>query len=179
MPRVCFDRFLPSESLSAEPELSDAQKMARASTPRGRPSCLENSGLTTQRCGCALWAAPRKTTGCKDFRPQVVKHMATSGLISTTHQTRKSGSPLIQRTARGHISAKTVWGIPLNQATMNLGWQDEGVVLHEFGHTLGFIHEHQNPEGGIQWESRQRYQRSIRQSEFLALGNHRTQYVET
>jgi hypothetical protein len=34
---------------------------------------------------------------------------------------------------------------------MNLGWQDEGVVLHEFGHTLGLIHEHQNPEGGIQW----------------------------
>jgi len=41
--------------------------------------------------------------------------------------------------------------IPLNQATMNLGWQDEGVVLHEFGHAIGLIHEHQNPQGGIQW----------------------------
>jgi hypothetical protein len=41
--------------------------------------------------------------------------------------------------------------IPLNEATMNLGWQDEGVVLHEFGHAIGLIHEHQNPEGGIKW----------------------------
>lgn len=41
--------------------------------------------------------------------------------------------------------------IPLDQATMNLGWQDEGVVLHEFGHAIGIIHEHQNPLGGIKW----------------------------
>jgi hypothetical protein len=34
---------------------------------------------------------------------------------------------------------------------MNLGWQDEGVILHEFDHAIGLIHEHQNPVGGIQW----------------------------
>ena len=46
-----------------------------------------------------------------------------------------------------------------DQATMNFGWlnaetDDEElsrVVLHEFGHALGFIHEHQNPVDGIQW----------------------------
>lgn len=41
--------------------------------------------------------------------------------------------------------------IPLYQHTMNFGWLDEAVVLHEFGHTIGLAHEHQNPEGGIQW----------------------------
>ena len=41
--------------------------------------------------------------------------------------------------------------IPSNQATMNLGFQDGGTSAHEFGHAIGLGHEHQNPEGGIQW----------------------------
>ena len=41
--------------------------------------------------------------------------------------------------------------IPQNQATMNLGFQDGGTSAHEFGHAIGLGHEHQNPEGGIQW----------------------------
>jgi hypothetical protein len=41
--------------------------------------------------------------------------------------------------------------IPRNTHTMNFGWLDKGVVLHEFGHSLGMIHEHQNPKGGIKW----------------------------
>ncbi|WP_437902729.1 M12 family metallopeptidase [Sorangium sp. So ce327] len=48
---------------------------------------------------------------------------------------------------------------PLSQPTMNFGWlrddtSDEEysrIVLHEFGHALGAIHEHQNPQGGIVW----------------------------
>jgi len=46
-----------------------------------------------------------------------------------------------------------------SKPTMNYGWltptttDDEvrRVVLHEFGHMLGLIHEHQNPAGGIPW----------------------------
>lgn len=49
--------------------------------------------------------------------------------------------------------------IPADQPTMNYGWltdqssDDElrRVVLHEFGHAIGMIHEHQNPTGGIRW----------------------------
>jgi hypothetical protein len=40
---------------------------------------------------------------------------------------------------------------PKNERTLNLGWLDEGVVLHEFGHAIGLAHEHQSPKGGIQW----------------------------
>src|SRR5688572_31360605 len=41
--------------------------------------------------------------------------------------------------------------IPLNQATMNLGFMDGGTTAHEFGHAIGLAHEHQNPAGGIEW----------------------------
>jgi sRNA-binding regulator protein Hfq len=43
--------------------------------------------------------------------------------------------------------------------TLNFGWFDRSTsepefrrtTLHEFGHALGAIHEHQHPEGGINW----------------------------
>jgi len=49
--------------------------------------------------------------------------------------------------------------IPEPQPTMNYGWltpesSDDDVrrvVLHEFGHAIGLIHEHQNPKKGIMW----------------------------
>jgi hypothetical protein len=41
--------------------------------------------------------------------------------------------------------------IPLDQATMNLGFMDGGTTAHEFGHAIGLSHEHQNPAGGLQW----------------------------
>jgi hypothetical protein len=38
-------------------------------------------------------------------------------------------------------------------ATMNLGWFDVPTTIHEFGHVLGMIHEHQNPSGKkIMWD---------------------------
>jgi Astacin (Peptidase family M12A) len=48
---------------------------------------------------------------------------------------------------------------PKSQPTMNFGWlQDntedseyERVVVHEFGHALGCVHEHQQPNERLQW----------------------------
>jgi len=48
---------------------------------------------------------------------------------------------------------------PKNQPTMNFGWLEdntddkeyERVVVHEFGHALGCIHEHQQPNEHLQW----------------------------
>lgn len=43
--------------------------------------------------------------------------------------------------------------VPKESFTMNLGFVDRPTVLHEFGHTLGLIHEHQSPfPGGFEWD---------------------------
>ncbi|HTF94509.1 MAG TPA: M12 family metallopeptidase [Cellvibrio sp.] len=55
--------------------------------------------------------------------------------------------------------------------TMNYGWllpdtkDDEysRVVLHEFGHALGAIHEHQHPAAGIPWDRPKVYEYYARQ----------------
>jgi len=53
--------------------------------------------------------------------------------------------------------AEELKNVPANQPTTNLGWidpssittnDDTGVILHEFGHALGFLHEHQSPARG-------------------------------
>jgi len=45
-----------------------------------------------------------------------------------------------------------------NQPTMNLGWFDVATVIHEFGHAIGLIHEHQNPLGkDIEWNTKVLY----------------------
>lgn len=42
-----------------------------------------------------------------------------------------------------------------NAATMNFGWFDVPTVIHEFGHMIGLIHEHQNPKGQkIMWDDK-------------------------
>lgn len=43
-----------------------------------------------------------------------------------------------------------------NERTMNFGWditspRELYTAVHEIGHTLGFPHEHQNPNAGIEW----------------------------
>jgi hypothetical protein len=52
---------------------------------------------------------------------------------------------------------RDVLGFGRDDRTMNFGWdltsssREFDTALHEIGHTLGFPHEHQNPNAGIVW----------------------------
>jgi hypothetical protein len=54
---------------------------------------------------------------------------------------------------------------PKDQPTMNFGWLEDDtddkewrrVVVHEFGHAIGAVHEHQVPKGGIKWNLQKVY----------------------
>lgn len=51
----------------------------------------------------------------------------------------------------------------INERTMNFGWditrnpREIDTAIHEIGHTLGFPHEHQNPNAGIVWDEEKVY----------------------
>jgi hypothetical protein len=58
---------------------------------------------------------------------------------------------------------REIFNQPINQRTMNFGWdisrnvREIDTAIHEIGHTLGFHHEHQNPNSGIVWDEEKVY----------------------
>ncbi|HEX7845746.1 MAG TPA: M12 family metallopeptidase [Chitinophagaceae bacterium] len=55
--------------------------------------------------------------------------------------------------------------VPQSQPTMNFGWfnnstpamEIQRTALHEFGHAIGLLHEHQNPVSPIKWNYQKAY----------------------
>ncbi len=91
------------------------------------------------------WTTPRMANLTLDFRKD------TDTLIRISFQYDGSWSTI--GTSSRQLTDKT-------RPTMNYGWLDasspeeevQRVVLHEFGHALGLVHEHQSPGGEIHWD---------------------------
>lgn len=145
--KVCFDRILPSNLQAPLPGrmLMLSRGPARAAFEIAK---LWTNGKTLHVRFINGTAQQKQIV--KQFAPQWSQH-ANLKFVFDDAPSAEVRIAFNDDGAWSYIGTDAL-GIPANEPTMNFGWQDEGVVLHEFGHLIGMIHEHQNPNGNsIVW----------------------------
>jgi hypothetical protein len=144
-PKVCFDRILPKDLNKVRPAAPIPGARTRAAFEIAK---LWDLGKTL-RVRFMSGTQEQKDI-VKQFAPQWCEH-ANIKFVFSNDQNAEIRIAFDENDGAWSYIGTDCADIPISQPTMNLGWQDEGVVLHEFGHAIGLIHEHQNPVGGIQW----------------------------
>ena len=142
--RVCYDRILPQD-LRRFAQLHMMGGPSRAAVLKAK-KWPNGSTLRVRFMG----GNSTQQDIVRQFAPEWAKHANLKLIFGNATDAEIRISFVDADGAWSYIGVDCK-NIPVNEATMNLGWQDEGVVLHEFGHAIGLIHEHQNPNGGIQW----------------------------
>lgn len=143
-PKICIDRILPHELL--RPQQTERVKgRMRAISPIGK-TWMNGSTLSVRFMGGS--ASQRAIV-----REQAGWWSAVANLRFDFNDAGNADIRIGFDTSDGAWSyiGTDCRSIPANQATMNLGFLDGGTAAHEFGHAIGLGHEHQNPDGGIQW----------------------------
>ena len=146
-PKVCYERVLPKDYLAALPKPLAARGPGRPTRAAIRIAKKWDEGTVLRV----------RFIGGSSSKRDMVKQFAQQwfDLINLDIVFDDSAGAQIRiafedQGAWSYVGTDCL-SIPADQPTMNLGWVDEGVILHEFGHTLGLIHEHQSPNAGIDW----------------------------
>lgn len=171
-PHVCIDRSPPPEQLIEAAELSIQEDPANVPVIAIRPGMgvapptrQELAGITGKK-----WQNGRKLRvsfldGEQSVQQRVEDHAkrwADYANISFEFGSDPDAEIRISFLQEGSWSyiGTTALAIDKAEPTMNFGWLDqntpdeeyERVVVHEFGHALFCIHEHQNPVANIPWD---------------------------
>ena len=143
--KICTDRILPRDMMRLQSTTRGPGGRAFAISPIGK-TWMNGSTLRVRFIGgtSAQHAVVREQAG---WWMQVANlkfdfNNASNAELRISFDTADGAWSYIGTDCRS---------IPLNEATMNLGFLDGGTTAHEFGHAIGLAHEHQNPAGGIEW----------------------------
>ncbi len=142
--KICTDRILPRDLMRLQPTVR-TRRGERALAPIGKT--WMNGSTLHVRFMSGSSAQQDVAREQADWWAQVANlkfdfNNAPNAEIRITFDSQDGAWSYIGTDCRS---------IPLNEATMNLGFLDGGTAAHEFGHAIGLAHEHQNPAGGIQW----------------------------
>ncbi len=144
--KLCYDRLLPRDLARPHASLSQGPGRApRAISPRGKQW---QNGETLEI------AFKGGTTEQQDMVRQLAPEWCEYANLKFEFTTNPSATIRVSfdpNDGAWSYIGKDNLEIPVGAATLNLGWQDKSVILHEFGHMVGLAHEHQNPQGGIEW----------------------------
>lgn len=143
--RMCFDRILPGQPASARRLVQLPDGRTRAISPIGK-QWINGSTLRVSFLAGTLAQKEMVTSVAAEWTKYA--NIKLSFGSDPRAEIRVTFDP--SDGAWSYIGTDAT-GIPLNSATLNLGWLDNGVILHEFGHAMGLAHEHQNPQGGLVW----------------------------
>jgi hypothetical protein len=143
--KMCFDRLLPNALNRAQRVQAYAPGRSKAISLIGK-QWVNGSTISIR----FLNGTAQQKDMVRQIAPEWTNHanLRFEFTVNPTAHIRVTFDP--NDGAWSYVGTDNL-SIPLHAATLNLGWQDEAVILHEFGHMIGLSHEHQNPDGGMQW----------------------------
>jgi hypothetical protein len=174
-PRICYERIIP-EALDPEQHVRRALRGEMMTNAGGRRTLsagdvghiVRMSLITSKKWGPGYTVRCRLLDGSPKMQKKVKTHCKQWEKVANVKIRFVTKDPAEVRisfyaddgswSAVGRDALNTAY-FPTHQPTMNFGWvrddsdpvEDRAVILHEFGHALGCVHEHQAPTFDRKW----------------------------